>query len=158
MLSSKADSSEVTLQAAWVSLQGCASHAVNALGTSAPVPGQKVTSSARMEEKIIYLDQKTLSPSNLFCSPAVISLVAVNSFSRYHRANVLQQNYPTGFCSSRQLKGSWGFCGSRLTEVSSTIKAAYTRVFELPEQTPHCFPRKAQGNACVQFQKSIPGL
>lgn len=58
MLSSKAASSEVTLQAAWVSLQGCASHAVSGLGTAAPVPGQKVTSSVRVEEEFIYLGNR----------------------------------------------------------------------------------------------------
>lgn len=56
MLNSKPASSEVTLQAAWVPLQGYASHAVSGLGTAAPVPGQKVTSNARMEEEFIYLD------------------------------------------------------------------------------------------------------
>jgi len=43
---------------AWVPSQGCASHAVSGLGTAAPVPGQKVTSSARVEEEFMCLDNR----------------------------------------------------------------------------------------------------
>lgn len=58
MLSSKPASSEDTLQADWVSSQGCASPAVSGLGTAASVPGQKVTPCARMAEVIIYLNNR----------------------------------------------------------------------------------------------------
>lgn len=139
MLSSKAASSQVTPQAAWVPSQCCTSHAVSGLEQLRQFLVRK--SHPLREWKNLYISITDTFSFKPLQSPAVISLVAPNSFSRYHGANVLQQNYPTGFCSSRSW-GSWGFCGSQVTEVRGVIKSSLHPRLRVTKGDSSPFPHK----------------